>query len=137
MSPEDRVRYIGQWLDDAIPHNDCAAPRPLDPLPFQERYRPGSRAQSEASLERIEESLAQAYLAANLHSHGTPFKEFMDGFEKRILLTCLRLAQGNQRNVAAVLGIKPTALFEKLRKHGIGGQRRSPGGDTAVAREIA
>jgi len=137
MNREDRVRYIGQWLDDVIPHNDFAAARLHDPPHFQDWNRLENRAQPDASLERITESLTQAYLAANLSLRGTPLKEFMDGFEKRILLACLRLARGNQKNVAAVLDIKPTALFEKLRKHGIGGRRRTPGGEGAVAREIA
>lgn len=132
MNREDRVRYIGQWLDDVIPHNDFAATRIQGSPPFQDRSRPENSDLPEASLERIAESLVQAYLAANLHSRGTPLKEFMDSFEKRILLACLRLAQGNQKNVAAVLGIKPTALFEKLRKHGIGGRHRSPGGEATL-----
>jgi DNA-binding NtrC family response regulator len=137
MNLDDRVRYIGQWLDDVSPGNDFAEPGPLGQRPYQERSRTLNTPRPDAALETIAESLVQAYLAANLHLRGTPLKEFMDGFEKRILLACLRLAQGNQKNVAAVLGIKPTALFEKLRKHGIGGRRRRPGGDGAVAREIA
>ena len=137
MNREDRVRYIGQWLDNVIPHNDFAAGRLHDPPRFQDRNRSENRAQPDASVEMIAESLTQAYLATNLSLRGMPLKEFMDGFEKRILLACLRLARGNQKNAAAVLDIKPTALFAKLRKYGIGGRRRPPGGEAAVAREIA
>lgn len=32
---------------------------------------------------------------------------------------CLQLTHGSQKNTAATLGLKPTALFEKMRKHGI------------------
>ena len=46
------------------------------------------------------QSLVSAYLAANLNSRGIPLKEFMDSFEKQILLACLRLTQGHQRNAA-------------------------------------
>lgn len=71
------------------------------------------------SLEKIKESLALAYLVANLNYKNLPLKVFMDGFEKKILLACLRLTGGNQKNAAAVMSIKPTVLFEKMRKHGI------------------
>ncbi len=69
------------------------------------------------SLENTATSLASSYLAANQSFEGVPLKEFMDGIEKRILLSCLRLTHGHQRNAAAILGLKPTALFEKMRKH--------------------
>jgi len=69
------------------------------------------------SMEYAAESLASTYLAANLNYRNTPLKEFMDSFEKKILLACLRLTQGHQKNAAAILGLKTTALFEKMRKH--------------------
>jgi len=75
------------------------------------------------SLEKNMESLVFAYLVANLNFKNIPLKEFMDDFEKKTLLTCLGLTHGNQRNAAAILGLKPTALFEKMRKHCINGKR--------------
>jgi DNA-binding NtrC family response regulator len=75
------------------------------------------------SLEKIKESLVYAYLAANLHHKNIPLKEFTDDLERNILLACLRLTQGSQRNASEILGLKPTALFEKMRKHGINGKR--------------
>jgi len=71
------------------------------------------------SLEKIKESLVFAYLVANLNFKNLPLKSFMDSFEKKLLLACLRLTGGNQKNAAAVMSIKPTVLFEKMRKHGI------------------
>lgn len=71
------------------------------------------------SLEKIKESLVLAYLVTNLNFKNLPLKAFMDSFEKKILLACLRLTGGNQKNAAAVMCIKPTVLFEKMRKHGI------------------
>ncbi len=138
MDREDRVRHIGHWLDEVSPHEDFAGSHTQGPPPLWDRGRPGNSVHQDISLERIEEALAQAYLAANLHLCSIPLKEFMDGFEKRILLSCLHLAQGNQKNVAAVLRIKPTSLFEKLRKHGIHSRRQRPGGAlAATAKEIA
>ncbi|HSQ34448.1 MAG TPA: helix-turn-helix domain-containing protein [Candidatus Binatia bacterium] len=75
------------------------------------------------SLEKNTAALAAAYLDVNLNLRSVPLKEFMDDLEKNILLSCLRLTHGNQRNAAALLGIKPTALFEKMRKHGINGRQ--------------
>ncbi|MCJ7523947.1 MAG: hypothetical protein MUP71_01835 [Candidatus Aminicenantes bacterium] len=80
------------------------------------------------SLEKIKESLVFAYLVSNLKFKNLPLKTFMDSFEKKILLACLRLTGGNQKNAAAVMSIKPTVLFEKMRKHGISRQQlRLPG----------
>jgi DNA-binding NtrC family response regulator len=79
--------------------------------------------QAVKSMEEVIESLVSAYLAANLNFKGIPLKEFMDSFEKQILLASLRLTQGHQRNAAAILGLKYTALFEKMRKHCINGRQ--------------
>lgn len=82
------------------------------------------------SLEKIKESLVLAYLVANLNFKNIPLKTFLDGFEKKILLACLRLTHGSQKNAAAMLSLKPTALFEKMRKHGIRSHRGRLGGET-------
>ena len=76
------------------------------------------------SLEKATESLVFAYMVANLNFKNIPLKEFMDGFEKKILLAGLSLTRGSQKHAAAVLGLKPTALFEKMRKHCINGKRK-------------
>jgi DNA-binding NtrC family response regulator len=75
------------------------------------------------NLEKMKESLVYAYLVTNLNFKNIPLKAFMDSFEKNILRSCLRLTQGNQKNAASVLSLKPTALFEKMRKHGIRSRR--------------
>jgi DNA-binding NtrC family response regulator len=90
------------------------------------------------SLEKTTESMVSAYLGVNLNFRHIPLKEFLDDFERNILLTCLRLTHGNQRNAAALLGLKPTALFEKMRKHGINGKqiKLSKKLETTQSREI-
>jgi len=75
------------------------------------------------TLAEAGDALVAAYLDASLNQKIVPLKEFMDDLEKNILLACLRLTHGNQRNAAALLGLKPTALFEKMRKHHINGRR--------------
>jgi DNA-binding NtrC family response regulator len=84
------------------------------------------------ALEKMKASLVLAYLSSNLNKESIPLKAFMDSFEKKILLSCLRLTRGNQKNAAALLCIKPTALFEKMRKHGIRSQRRGLPGEPCV-----
>jgi DNA-binding NtrC family response regulator len=79
--------------------------------------------QAVKSLNEVTESLVSTYLAANMNFKGIPLKEFMDSCEKQILLACLRLTHGHQRNAAALLGLKATALFEKMRKHCINGRK--------------
>ena len=85
----------------------------------QDQAAQGTAADALRPLEKIKESLVYAYLVANLNLTNLPLKAFMDGFEKNILLACLRMTGGNQKNAAAIMGIKPTVLFEKMRKHGI------------------
>lgn len=137
MNREDRVRHIGQWLEEVSPHRDLI--RTCTQGPLAERNWPVNDTQPDMSLEKNEASLAHAYLAANLRSRNIPLKAFMDDFEKRILVSCLRLTQGNQKNVAAMLSLKPTSLFAKLRKHGISPRREKPREAlaTAAAEEIA
>ena len=103
---------------------------PYAKVPAQPRAGNSAASDPEAAqaLEKIKASLVFVYLNSNLTMKSVPLKAFLDGFEKKILLACLRLTQGNQKNAAALLRIKPTALFEKMRKHGIRSQRgRLPG----------
>jgi len=90
-------------------------PRPWMP-------RPGAIAPAQ-TLESMSETLVANYLAACMEARPIPLKEFMDGFEKAILLASLRLTLGNQREASAILGIKPTGMFEKMRKHCINGRQ--------------
>ena len=84
---------------------------------------PSSASELVKKMEKSAQSLVVAYLAANLDFKDLPLKQFLDNCEKKILLDCLHLTVGSQKNAAALLGIKPTALFEKMRKYGIKGQR--------------
>ena len=73
----------------------------------------------EHSLDQIMEALVFAYITTNLKSKGIPLKTLVAEFEKNIILASLRLTNGNQKDAASLLSLKPTALFEKMRKHGI------------------
>ncbi len=88
--------------------------------------------QTKKSLAQIHESLVIAYLAANLNFRQIPLKEFMDNFEKKILLASLHQTNGSQKKAAVMLSLKPTALFEKMRKHGLSGRRKKLSEKTAA-----
>jgi DNA-binding NtrC family response regulator len=99
-------------------------PQGAQPWPLvnpRERHWAGTR--GEQSLEDATEALVSAFLAANLKFKRMPLKDFMDDFERRILRTCLTLTRGHQRSAATILGLKYTALFEKMRKHCINGRQ--------------
>lgn len=82
----------------------------------------GSSSEAMNYVEKATESLVFAYLFVNRNLKSTPLKEFMNDFEKKTLLACLCISRDNQKDAAALLGIKPTTLFEKMRKHGINGR---------------
>jgi DNA-binding NtrC family response regulator len=96
---------------------------PWIPNPAQTRKSLWSDLEAVKSMETTSSALTSTYLAANMNFKNIPLKEFMDQIEKRILLTCLDMTHGHQKNAAAILGLKPTALFEKMRKHSINCRR--------------
>jgi DNA-binding NtrC family response regulator len=49
----------------------------------------------------------------------TNLKEMMEEYERALLLQALTAAAGHQRRAAAVLGILPTTLHEKMKRLGI------------------
>ena len=87
--------------------------------PSQEAGSVWSALQEEHSLDKIMETLIFAYITSNMKLKGIPLKTLFAEFEKNIILASLRLTNGNQKDAAALLLLKPTALFEKMRKHGI------------------
>jgi DNA-binding NtrC family response regulator len=52
-------------------------------------------------------------------------KERMTDYERALILSALEAAGGNQRRAAAVLGILPSTLSEKLKRLGL--RRGAPG----------
>jgi DNA-binding NtrC family response regulator len=66
-----------------------------------------------------QEELISNYLKANLNDASFDFIEFMREFEKQIIESALNLTQFNQKMAAFILGLKPTTLNEKIKKHKI------------------
>jgi DNA-binding NtrC family response regulator len=123
MNEKMTVSQSANGIDSSWPPTGPAVDHSwaLDPIQLRRSF--WADPQAVKSLEEVMQSLVSAYLDANLNSRGIPMKEFMDSFEKQVLLSCLRLTQGHQRNAAGILGIKCTALFEKMRKHCINGRQ--------------
>jgi DNA-binding NtrC family response regulator len=65
---------------------------------------------------------------------GQTLKDLVQEYEKRLLLMALELAGGNQRRVAASLGLLPSTLSEKMKRLGLRATRPgTPGGDSSAA----
>jgi DNA-binding NtrC family response regulator len=75
--------------------------------------------QRQENLDRLMDMLIVMYMTTNIGQQKIPLKLFMNDLEKRMIESCLSLTLGNQRSAASILGVKPTALFEKIKKHGI------------------
>ncbi len=65
------------------------------------------------------EEITKLYLLANLSEENIQLKDFLNSFEKNIIINVLKITRGSQRMSADILGIKPSALFEKLKKYNI------------------
>lgn len=50
---------------------------------------------------------------------GQTLKDLVQEYEKRLLLMALELSNGNQRRVAASLGLLPSTLSEKMKRLGL------------------
>lgn len=79
-----------------------------------------------ASTNKIKEKIRQdleevimLYLMANMSEENIQLKEFLNGFEKNIIINVLKITGGSQKMSADILGVKPSAFFEKLRKYNI------------------
>lgn len=58
---------------------------------------------------------------------GQTLKDLVQEYEKRLLLMALELAGGNQRRVAASLGLLPSTLSEKMKRLGLRSARPGAG----------
>jgi DNA-binding NtrC family response regulator len=75
------------------------------------------------ALDSRANELLSAYLDSLLNSRGVPLKDFMWDLEREILRTSLKMTHGHQKNSAAILGIKPTTMFQKMLKFALNPRR--------------
>lgn len=62
-------------------------------------------------------ALIKSYIVMNFTQGNVPLKDFLNNFEKNLIDIALSLSNWNQRKAALILGMKPTALFEKIKKY--------------------
>ena len=65
------------------------------------------------------EEIIMLYLLANLSEENIQLKDFINGFEKNIIINVLKITGGSQKMSADILGVKPSAFFEKVKKYNI------------------
>lgn len=123
MSKKTPAKPIGIELAAPAPNAIFTTDGIGDAAQPQIRKSRWSGPEAMVSLQKTAEVLAMAYMVTNLNYKTIPLKEFMDDCERKILFSSLHLTHGNQKNAADLLGLKPTALFEKMRKHGINGRK--------------
>lgn len=65
---------------------------------------------------KAQEMLTKTYIIMN-HSHqGMPLKQLLNTLEKMIINSALDVTNGSQKKAALILGVKQTALCEKMKK---------------------
>ncbi len=67
--------------------------------------------------EKLIDSIIIDFIIKNVNKADVPLKTFMNNFEERIILTSLKLSNGNQRVAASLLGVGHTTLNEKIKKY--------------------
>jgi len=73
----------------------------------------------ESLSSRIIRELVELYVRQTCLNDRLCLKEAIDRLERDIIFHVLEQTNGNQREAAEILGIKPTTLFYKLRRMGI------------------
>ncbi len=69
------------------------------------------------NIDDISEILVREYLMKNISQENIALKSFINDLERRIINFTLGLTNGNQKNASIILGVKETALCEKIKKY--------------------
>jgi len=82
--------------------------------------RPAADLRDPESLSgKITRELVELYVRQTCLNDRLCLKDAIDRLERDIIFHVLEQTNGNQREAAEILGIKPTTLFYKLRRMGI------------------
>ncbi len=79
----------------------------------------GVRLGAESLNGRIIRELVEMYVRQTCLNDHLCLKEAIDRLERDVIFHVLEQTNGNQREAAEILGLKPTTLFYKLRRMGI------------------
>lgn len=72
---------------------------------------------------KARELLAKTYIIINCSHSPIPLKQLMNNIEKSIIHSALHVSRGSQKKAAQILGVKQTALCEKMKKLNIKSKR--------------
>ncbi len=66
----------------------------------------------------LQDILIRTYILENVaQCEHLSLKEFIRSFEKKLIDYALRISNHNQKKAASILGVKPTALCEKIKRY--------------------
>jgi len=68
---------------------------------------------------KVTRELIELYIRQTCRRDHLGLKEAIDRLERDVIVDVLERTNGNQREAAEILGLKPTTLFYKLRRMGI------------------
>lgn len=114
-----RSRIATVAIAEAFVPDENTWPRTQPP----QDWVPDKSRRAAPALDSRADELLSAYLDSLLNSRGIPLKDFMWDLERKILLASLKMTHGHQKNSAAILGIKPTTMFQKMLKFAINPRR--------------
>jgi len=69
--------------------------------------------------EQLQAGLCRLFMDCIQNERPVRLKEYMDSVEKSLIIRILYAVNGNQRTAARIMGVKPTTLCEKIKKHRI------------------
>lgn len=75
--------------------------------------------QSQKNPNELGKDLVNNVKFKDLIDMSIPLKEFVNEFEKQIIEQVLLFTHGSEKRAAYLLGVKPTTLCEKMKKHKI------------------
>ena len=75
--------------------------------------------QSQKNPNELRENLVNNVRFKDLIDMSIPLREFVNEFEKQMIEHVLSFTHGSEKRAAYLLGIKPTTLCEKMKKHKI------------------
>lgn len=86
---------------------------------FEDLFRDFLKKQTGKRGDLSEHDLLIEFIEHFCIKNGIPFRALMDQLERSFLKRILSEMNGNQKATSKVLGIKPTTLYEKVKRHNI------------------
>ena len=69
-----------------------------------------------SNFDRARDILTKTYIILNFNNQPVPLKQFLNTIEKSVIHSALLVTGGSQKQAAEILGVKQTALCEKIKR---------------------